>query len=197
MPLTYTNGLMAGRGVVLLGAVGATPPTLSALETYVAGNLATPPASWAPFGDADPEELPSFDSDGGDMKVLSTWAFANVVEIPDGDPKVNYFTVNAIEFADATMKLYEGGRAGTPAAGIFWAPGLPVPTLSGVTVVFIDKALGQVKGYHAPKMSIRGDGGVTLNSDTWSRIPLRFTELTHPGATGPHAWIGSGFTATP
>lgn len=194
--LNPDNGLIAGRGVVLLGAVGAAPPALAELETYAFQESLSDealPSGWSTFGDTHPEDLPEFDSDGGDMTMLSTWAFPNVREIPDGDPKVNFFTVNAIEFNNDTMNLAEGG--GTAEEGIFWAPGQPVPTQSGVVVVFIDTSVGQVAGYHAPKMNIRGEGGVALASDDWSQIPLRFTELSHPGATGPHAWIGHGFTA--
>lgn len=193
--LNPDNGLVAGRGVVLLGEVAATPPTIADLETYAfteALDDTALPAGWSTFGDTDPEDLPEFDADGGDMAMLSTWAFPNVREIPDGEPKVNFFTVNAIEFNNDTFSLFEGG--GTPGDGIFWAPGMPVPTQSAVTVVFIDGSNGQVKGYHAPKMNIRGEGGVALATDSWAQIPLRFTELTHPGASGPHAWIGQGFT---
>lgn len=191
-------GLVAGRGVVLLGAVGATPPTFADLESYAfAGSLAEAelPSGWTTFGDTDTEDLPEWDSDGGDTTMLSTWAFPNVREILDGEPKTNFFTVQAIEFATDTMELFEGG--GTAEDGVFWAPGQPVPTQAAVTVVFMDTSVGggQVTAYHAPKMNIRGDEGVTLNADAWSQIPLRFTELTHPGAKGPHAWIGRGFTA--
>lgn len=193
--LNPDNGLVAGRGVVLLGAVGATPPTVAELETYAFTNALSDealPDGWSTFGDTDPEDLPEFDADGGDMTMLSTWAFANVREIPDGEPQVNFFTVNGIEFNGDTMRLREGG--GTEEAGIFWAPGMPIPTQSGVVVAFIDTSNGQVKGYHAPKMNIRGEGGVALATDSWAQIPLRFTEVQHPGAKGPHAWIGQGFT---
>lgn len=194
--LNPDNGLIAGRGVVLLGAVGAAPPAITDLETYAFTeglDDSALPSGWSTFGDTHPEDLPEFDADGGDMTMLSTWAFPNVREIPDGDPKVNFFTVNAIEFNNDTMNLSEGG--GTAEDGIFWAPGTPVPTQSGVVVVFIDTSNGEVKGYHAPKMNIRGEGGLALASDDWTQIPLRFTEVSHPGAKGPHAWIGHGFTA--
>lgn len=193
--LNPDNGLIAGRGVVLLGEVAATPPTVSALETYAfAESLSDDalPEGWSTFGDTDVEDLPEFDVDGGDMTMLSTWAFPNVREIPDGEPATNFFTVNAIEFNNDTMRLREGG--GTAQDGIFWAPGTPVPTQSAVVVVFIDTSNGQIKGYHAPKMNIRGEGGLALATDSWAQIPLRFTEVQHPGATGPHAWIGQGFT---
>lgn len=195
MALNPENALVAGRGIVLLGAVGATPPTLTALETYVSGGLVTPPASFTTFGDTSPEDLPEFGSDGGDMTMLSTWAFANVAEIPSGDAKSVYYTVNAIEFNKETLALYEGGRAGTPAADLFWAPSQPVPTLSSACVVMIDSRNGQVKGYFSPKVSIRAADAVTLDRENWAQIPLRFTELTHPGATGPHAWLSHGVTA--
>ena len=97
MALNPENALVAGRGVVLLGAVGASPPSLTALESYVSGGLVTPPATFTTFGDTAPEDLPEFGSDGGDMTMLSTWAFASVAEIPSGDAKSVYYTVNALD----------------------------------------------------------------------------------------------------
>ncbi len=191
------NSLIPGRGLVLLHAVGMTPPALAYLEAYVAsnGDPLELPAGCTPFGDTSAGELPSFDSSGGDTKVISGWFFNNFAEIADGDPRANWFVVNAIEWTKETLALFEGGRGGTAAAAVFWAPMSPVPTISGATIVMVDKASGQVAGYHVPKVSIRADAGVTLNTDDPSFMPLRFTELTHPGADGPHAWIHHGIAA--
>lgn len=187
-------GLVAGRGVILISEVAAAPPTLDDLEAYVAANLALEslPSGWAPISDMDPEDLPEFDGEGGDTVLLSTWAFPNVREVADGAPRSVYFVAQALQFDNDTMSHFEGG--GTfDQPGIFWAPGQAVPSQAGVIVVFIDKSVGQVVGYHAPRMSIRGDGGITLDAAEWANIPLRFTELTNPGSPGPHAWIGHNF----
>ena len=119
-------GVVAGRGAVLIGAKGATAPTLTALTTF-AGNPTQFPAGFAPFGVTHPDELPEYERDGGDEKQLFVWEYAAPVASFREDEPVNSFTVNGLEFANDTMRLYEGGGDAT-GAGIFWAPTNPVPT---------------------------------------------------------------------
>lgn len=189
--LNPDHGLIAGRGAILINEPGAEPPTLQELVNFAADYSVLPANGWAPFGDMDPEDLPAFDADGGDFKTLSTWAFANVRQVQE-DAKTSFFEANGIQFDNDTMRIYEGGGDET-GTEIFWAPGNPIPTRAGVTVVAIDASIGRTVGYHAPLMSVTGNGGVEFQRDEWTQIPLKFTELLLPGKKGPHAWIGEGF----
>ena len=186
-------GVVAGRGAVLIGAKGATAPTLTALTTF-AGDPTKFPAGFAPFGVTHPDELPEFERDGGDEKQLFVWEYAAPVASFREDEPVNSFTVNGLEFANDTMRLYEGGGDAT-GAGIFWAPTNPVPTEASALVVLLSK-VGKVRAYFAPFVTITGADAISHESDDWSKIPLRFTELFLTGQKGPHAWIGEGLGAT-
>lgn len=188
--LNPLRALIAGRGVVLLGAVGATAPTLAALTTFVADST-TFPTGFAPFGDTDPEELPGFEQEGGEVEMRDTWWTPNARSVQTASAARSY-TVNGVQWDNDTMSLYEGGgdASGT---GIFWTPKVPVPTSASSLIVMYDTSNGRVTGIYNPKVTIRGADAITINRDNWATIPLRFTEENLPAAKGPRAYIGEGF----
>lgn len=187
--LNTQRALVAGRGVVLLGAVNADAPTLAELTAFVS-NPATFPTGFAPFGDTSAENLPETEFEGGDVTFLSTWWVPNADSIAEAVSQS--YTVNALQFDNDTMSLYSGGGDATE-AGIFWTPKSPVPTKSSAVTVFVDKRDGQVRGMYNPQVAIRAADGISHATDNYSEIPLRFSEEQHPAAKGPRAWIGAGF----
>lgn len=189
MALNIQQALVAGRGVVLLGELNADPPTVAELITFVA-NPATFPTGFAPFGDTHAEDLPETEFEGGDVTFLSTWWTPNADSISEAVSLST--TVNALQFDNETMALYEGGgnQAGD---GVFWAPKSPVPTRSSALTVMVDKRNGSVKALYQPQVAIRAADGISHDTEDYSQIPLRFSEEQHPQASGPHAWIGDGF----
>lgn len=188
--LNPARALIAGRGVVLLGAVNAAPPTLANLVTFVS-NPTTLPTGFAPFGDTNPEELPEFEQEGGDVEMRHTWWTPNARSV-QGDPVTRSYTVNALQWDNDTMSLYEGGGDSSE-PNIFWTPKSPVPTTSSALIVMVDTSIGKVTGLYNPKVTIRGADGLSLSRDDWANIPLRFTEENDPAAKGPRAYIGEGF----
>ncbi|GEM_PF-2953765 len=180
--------LIPGRGNVLVGAAEAAVPSFASIVAYAA-NFSTAIPGFATLGHTDPEDLPEWGSDGGDTEVRRTWERLAVREVTT-DPPVNYFVVKPLQFDNDTMKLYEGGGTySTP--NVFASPSSPAPTVASAIVVYLDGAA--VVAEYVPRVSIRKEGAPEHSVDDWSKLPLRFTQLSPTTALKPHYWIGENF----
>lgn len=183
--------LIAGRGNVLTGVVGAAVPSYASIVTY-AGDFLTPPAGFSTIGHTDPDELPQWDSDGEDAEMRRTWEMDNVREARAA-ASAEWFIVRALQFDNTTLSLYEGG-GDTTQPHVLAAPALKADVYRSALVVYIDGA--NVLGYYCPKVGIRKDSTPEHSIDDWSKLPLRFTELSHVGMR-PHYWIGEHLGTNP
>ena len=176
--------LIAGRGNVLIGNVGLEVPTYASILAYAA-NLTTLPPGLATIGHTDPDELPQWDSDGGDTEMRRTWEMDNVREAR-GAAAAEWFIVRALQFDNETLAMYEGG-GDVSQPNVLAAPALKADVYKSALVIYIDGA--NVLGYYCPKVGVRKDSTPEHSIDDWSKLPLRFTELSHVGMR-IHYWIG-------
>lgn len=187
--LNLDAALIAGRGNVLTAAVSPTLeiPTLESLLAYAA-DYSTPPPGWTTIGHTDPEDLPEWDTDGGDSEVLRTWELLNAREVQE--PETSWFVVKPLQHDNATMRLWLSGGTST-ASDRFTAPVNKERIELAALIVYIDG--GNVVGEVLERTSVRSEGARENAIDDWSKIPLRFTRLApETGGSGYH-WIGEHF----
>lgn len=188
--LNLDAALIPGRGNVLIGD-DTTPFVIPSHEDLVAyaANYSVGIPGFSTIGHTDPEDLPEWDSDGGDSEMLRTWEVENAREVVE--PETQWFVAKPLQHDNDVMRLYFGGGQST-AVDRFTAPvergRLERPAL----IVYIDK--GTIVGECLERASIRGDGPREYAIDEWGKIPLRFTRLAPVnGAGSGYHFIGEHF----
>lgn len=174
---------------ICTGTVGtAAKPTLAQLDTFRTSSWATPPTGFTDIGHTNIDEIVAFGSDGGDSEVKGSLQNKSLREILTSEA-VDYLTVQALQVKDDNiLSLYYGGGDNTT-ADEFSLPDTPAIQERALLVVIDDP--GGVLGLYVARASVKRDDSMSMPSDDFSTVPLRFTYLKQTGS--PKAtWIGAG-----
>lgn len=187
--LNLDAALIPGRGNVLIKDIPTTSttftvPTYAQLVAYAA-DYSKPPTGWVTIGHTDPEDLPEWDSDGGDSEMKRTWEMENAREV--SEPQTDWFVAKPLQYDNEVLSLYLGGGDSSK-PNVFTAPATRGRIEKSALIVWIDG--GNVLGECLERTSVRGDGPRENAIDDWSKIPLRFTRLSSPSGGSGYHFIG-------
>jgi hypothetical protein len=174
---------------ICTGTVGtAVKPTLAELETFRSSGWVTTPTGFTDIGHTNIDEIVAFGSDGGDSEVKGSLQNKTLREILTSEA-VDYLTVQSLQVKDNTvLSLYYGGGDAS-VADEFSLPDTPAIQERALLVAIDDP--GGVLGLFVYRASVKRDDTISMPSDDFSTVPLRFTYLKATGQ--PKAtWIGAG-----
>lgn len=169
------------------GTVGsATKPSLAAIEAFIDSGTAI--SGLTELGHTSLDEVVAFGSDGGDSEVHGSLQNKSLREVFTSEA-VDYFTAKSLQLKDnEILKLYYGGGDDTQ-PDEFALPDSPQIQERAVLMI-ADAASGPV-GLWVEKASVKRDDTISMPSDDFTQLPLRFTYLKVSGK--PKAvWIADG-----
>lgn len=198
--VSATGGAL-GAGPVTLALVGllhGVSLTLTIDDTGLTGGStpkvtiaqALAPNGWGNVGHTSRDEMPEFGFDGGEKELKGTWQNQALREVASGDAAADFVTMQLNQFDSTGLGLYYGpNKSTTP--GVFEVQSSVVPTNEkALLVVIVDGDLNL--GFHAHKTSVRREEAVSLPSDEFAALPIRWTFLKH-GNNPLFSWINEDF----
>lgn len=173
MALTDAAVILPGTGHVLLGPVGTTKPTLSAITAYVTSGTAI--SGLTTIGHTAVDSLPTPGQDGGDQSTLATWqasAFRTSVAAT-----TDYIEFQALQIDGVVLPLYYGG--GTVTAGNYAAPDTPSAVQRATLSVFVDGST--VVALWSYKADVIRADAPNIANDSFIGFPIRATFVKSAG----------------
>lgn len=168
---------MPGRGAVLIGAVGAEPPSLETVDQWVKSGAVGALGEYQPLGYTSIDDLPKMDSDieGGEKKGAWENDSLRLTRITSTDT----ITITPIQWSETPLTHRFGPGKIVTAEGRYEAPAVYTATEVSMLVILIDTS-GNLM-FHYPKVASSPDGGVELDPEKYAGMPVKYTILVVPG----------------
>lgn len=168
---------MPGKGAVLIGAVGAEPPKIEAVDQWVSDGAIGPLGEYQPLGHTSLDDLPKLDSDidGGEKKGSWENDSLRLTKITSTDT----VTVTAIQWSETPLTHRFGPGKIVTADGRYEAPAVYTSTEVSLLVILIDSKGSLV--LHFPKVALSPDDGIELDPEEFAGMPIKYTVLNAPG----------------
>lgn len=158
-------------------------PVKTALPTDL---TKTPASAWSHLGHSSIEDILTVSTDGGESTQLGSIQSPSLRTSTSA--AIRSFTVNFLQWDEATLKLYYGGNATIAAGGVVNVPEVPEPSEGAWLAILRDgSAYG---GFYAAKCSAIGDGDINISdTDSLAQIPVKFTPQSVDGASHAFSFI--------
>lgn len=145
------------RGAIFVAPVDSPLPT--DMTKFKVGTDAVDP--WHNLGHTSIDNLPTFDTSGGDTTSFSTWQQSNVRTSKE-DVTLT-MTAKSVQADTATLKLLFGGWDGGLAGSVVVDPN--ATTRLALIVMAYDSTVDKAYGIYVPRATITADGVVDLSTD--------------------------------
>jgi len=167
-----------GTGFVFLGDPGTVRPSPALIASYVPMDDDHFPGYNA-LGHTSRDELPQFGQEGGTTETQGTWSNASFREVVT-ETAADYVTFNPLQYDASVLELYTGQVGGMTVDGVFEVQNSATTTINKALLIVIVDGPRRVS-FHSANASIRREDSVELNTDEFTRFPLRATFLKVPG----------------
>lgn len=181
--ITYIGAMQTGSAVVLSGTAtftGGTAPNVAVAKVALAAG-----GAWKNIGHTSRDDLPVWDSDGGDVETKGSWQNASLRQVVT-EQSADYLTMKLLQFDADALELYYGANASTTAGVFGVADGNAVPVEKALFIVIVDGA--HKVGFYSPKSSFRRDDSIELAVDDFAVVPIRATFLSS-GSSTKFEWL--------
>jgi hypothetical protein len=156
------------------------------VDTALPLDILNPDPEWESMGHTSLDDILSSASEGGETTTLGS--LQNPQLRTSTSARTESYTVNLLQFDDASLKLYYGSNAVVDIDGNVEIPQSPVASELAWLFVFRDGE--RVGGLYAPRVSIlRADDFAITDTESLSRLSLRITPLGTDGASSALTFI--------
>lgn len=169
---------MPGKGAVLIGEVGAEPPTLADVRKWIEGGATGAIGGYQPLGYTSIDDLPELDSDsdGGEKKGAWENPSLRLTRVTTTET----ITVTPIQFSEVPLKHRFGPGVVKTDTGYFEVPSVYTSTEVSMLVVIIDGQDFLV--FHYAKVASAPGDSIELDAENFIGLPIKYTVLVHQGS---------------
>ena len=162
--------IVASRGTVFVSNPNVALPENGLKDLALSIGAASSPAGWERVPNTSRENLPSFDVEQGNSKILGSWDVKSLRTVyEDGSVKLSFRVLQ--HDPDTMIKFLNGWKTETLEGAVMPASNWAITC--GLAVVILDG--NTVSGYHIPNMDAVVTGLPSLNLEGFAETTIQGT----------------------
>ena len=186
--VTLVGKLLQGSSITLTVTptlTGGTTPNVTVTKNALAAG-----GAWQNLGHTSRDDLPSFESEGGDVETKGSWQNAALRQVVT-EQSADSVTMRLLQFDNTAMELYYGTNASSTPGVFGVADGTAVPVEKALMIIIVD-GTNRV-AFYSPKASFTRDDSIELAVDDFAAFPIRATFMSS-GSPVKYEWISPFIT---